>query len=733
MEGGLEAGNRGGAMNARTVLIAVATIGVLGVGYHVCRSDGELPPPSVDVAERNLASVGGSWDLGEKEVPDLGGAQLVIKIRGEEEGAPVVGVGVFAGGEGQPRTFTNIDRDRGGRGEIPRTSEAGIAVLDVGAGYPLTVFVEGEGDFDNRAQVSVPSLAAGETRELEITIRTVFDRIFHLCVLAEEDDRPLPGVEFFVDEGPGAYYSDEVPSRTFPGTEVATATSDTRGMIELPLSSPNPLPLLLVAEGREPARISTVSGFDSPARRMVVRLARAARLHGRVTSDREGFVPDRVRLRVERWDPLGSFLWEGTVDDDGTFAVEGLPTQLPLRVTVEANGTPRFPLTELLLFEPAESRRVEWELGRGAIVHGRVADVEGEGDAGLELWLIPAFEVFGSGGALSFWMTPGDRTRSGGGGEFRFDDVAAGDWVIGLAPASRPFYASADDENLAATSVCFSVPPDRDEVEVTVPLHRGEFIEGRVLPKEEGLPIHPDIMAWRIEGTGSPLGANVDEEGRFRLGPMTPGRYLLRAGTAGLDEEHPAADPFVVEAASGEKDVLLRIPPTGSLSGSVIDRETGKPTPANVTVFSRGGSQAMMSPGRSEFSSLPLGIGEFDVQAQTADGRVGSMLGVQIREEDPVEDLVILLDPGQFVRLRYRGPTEYAQYRFEKDGVIYASDNIRRGTRERTCLPIGSYEVILTGYDLMMLTIPPTRVFEESRAIEVGPGPEPIIEFQIDG
>lgn len=721
-------------MNARTILIAVAVIGAIGIGYYAGRPDVELPPPSEDAAERSLISTDGFWGDDEKEVPDLGSAQLVITVRSEEEDAPVAGVRVFAMGEGQPRSSTHVDRDQGRRGESPRTNEAGIAVLEVGAGYLLWVSVTGEGPYDNRAHVRVPILAADETRELVVSVRTRFDRVFHLCVLAEEDDRPLAGAELFLGEGGGS---------RIDSARSAIASTDENGGLTLPLSSPTPPSFDLVAEGREPARVSAGEGFASPARRMVVRLARSARLHGRITSHGDEFTPERVRVYPDSWYPVNNLSEdrgrEVEVRDDGTFEIEGLPTQVPLGVTVEGSGQVRYPVTERLVLEPAESREVTWEFGRGATVRGRLADAEGKGGEGLELWLVPLSEVGTvSLGFLSF-QTPAARTRSGDDGKFRFEDLAAGDWVVGLAPSSRSEFVCADDESIIATSALVTVAPEVEEVEVTVPLHHGEFIEGRVLP-EEGEEEPPDgddyvmITAWSIEGGAAPGMAQTDEEGRFRLGPLVPGRYLLRAGMRGIDVEDPAADPFVVEAATGASDVHLRRPPTGSLAGTVLDRETGRPARANVTIYSRRMPQWLaMDPMREEFSFGDLAAGEHYLQAQTPDGRVGTLLGVQVAAGETTEDLVIHLDPGQFVRLRYRGPTEYARYRFVKDGVTYAHDALRHGTRERTCLPLGTYELILTGYDRTAMTIPPTTVFEESRTIEVGPDVEPLIEFQIDG
>ncbi len=107
------------------------------------------------------------------------------------------------------------------------------------------------------------------------------------------------------------------------------------------------------------------------------------------------------------------------------------------------------------------------------------------------------------------------------------------------------------------------------------------------------------------------------------------------------------------------------------------------------------------------------------------------LCGIRIEKGNPLENAKVLLERGEFVRLIYEGPTGCADYRFEKDGVTYASGEIQNGTRERPCLPIGSYEVTLTGQDGSASTISPAVVFEESRSIDVVRGEERIVEFRI--
>ena len=283
---------------------------------------------------------------------------------------------------------------------------------------------------------------------------------------------------------------------------------------------------------------------------------------------------------------------------DGRQVLDRLPTlsegvDMELKLTVEAPGHLREVL-ELPALRPFETRALEVSLRRAAGIAGVVVDGHGAPADAVAVGLYPA-AVAGLGEDAPFltlaeywhvWPTDGMRkeavaTTTDAHGRFAFEDVTLGAWIVRA-------YRSAQVEAVV-----------RD-----VRVGEGEHVSGLtlVLPGEHFLsgrleaPAGTDFTELGVcavaageAGAGRlSLGARVEADGRFRLGPLTPGRVdvgltLFPAGVltgAQLHDLHPSAGRILGQAEVGD-DVAFDI--AGLLPGRVrVHFDPGSTTPPNL-------------------------------------------------------------------------------------------------------------------------------------------------------
>jgi hypothetical protein len=106
-------------------------------------------------------------------------------------------------------------------------------------------------------------------------------------------------------------------------------------------------------------------------------------------------------------------------------------------------------------------------------------------------------------------------------------------------------------------------------------------IEGHVFSTDTGLPL--DNATVRLAGGPTPKVSAADENGRFELSGVAPGRYLLTAVIAGyaigtFGQRSPADAPRSIELKAGvtRTQADIRLTPLGTLSGRIQD-EQGQP------------------------------------------------------------------------------------------------------------------------------------------------------------
>jgi len=203
------------------------------------------------------------------------------------------------------------------------------------------------------------------------------------------------------------------------------------------------------------------------------------------------------------------------------------------------------------------------------------------------------------------------RGRSDGAGRFRFEGVVPGHY---RAIADAPGFTRMGFNNHSPTITVDATATVR---EMKISLIPASVISGRVVDQDgDPLPyVSVETLQYTYQGGKKALRSlhnmRTDDRGEYRIYGLTPGRYyvraMLRAGqNTGYSPTfypgvHDVAQASLLEAAPGGEtrsiDIMLRADSFHSISGKVVDGQTGQPV-ANVYVtagtsdgFANGGPQ----------------------------------------------------------------------------------------------------------------------------------------------
>lgn len=292
-----------------------------------------------------------------------------------------------------------------------------------------------------------------------------------------------------------------------------------------------------------------------------------------ITSDRVGFPLDYAE---ESALPFARRSLAET-DADGRFEIVGTRAG-QVRVLVRKGGFA--PLEKHGLSVPDEPV-VELDplvLTRGAILSGRVVDMDGIGVGGAELSIVEEESGFFFGGMVR--REP--LARSAADGSFRLDEVACGPWRVTVHHEQHPDLVQ---EGLTER-------PGEETSSLLLELRPGAEIAGQVA----GIPAAHrgtlEVVARRVgeEGSlfpgmsiGAARRASVQSGGAFLLrGLEVAESYELEARSADRKE----GDEFFFEgrsrservaASAGDQGVVIPWQPEGAITFQVLDAKTGLP------------------------------------------------------------------------------------------------------------------------------------------------------------
>ena len=457
------------------------------------------------------------------------------------------------------------------------------------------------------------------------------------------------------------------------------------------------------APGRAWTLVALTQGHETRDRAREIRLSRAAQLEVLALGPlRVPLADARIRLSANTYELTQSLDWVGGLSSffgsdpvtwdlrsglDGRARFEGLPPEVAFLVEASAPGADALRVVaEAPPLRAGELRTLEIRVGSGATIAGRVQRQDGTPVPRAEVWMRPWKGRW----SAVFRSHEEDEVRTAAtrdGGDFAFEEVTDGEWVLALQPEGPQ--AAAPERVTVLDGVA-----DR---EIVLVAFDDLFISGSVVDPQ-GQPAAASVIAFGGQTMAQSFG-NSDREGRFSLGPLPPDTYHVHARTAVGSTSAP------VQVQAGATDLILELELGGRIAGRVVDALTGEGVTAKVIVApQRGANERWIggtfgpsdTEGQFKFEGLPSGT--YCAAASTPDGAFGLLRGLQLAEGARIEDLIVHVRPGARLRLHYDGPQDVGHFRvFDGDSIV-AMDGVRRGTSSTLVVPLGRLSVECSEY-----------------------------------
>ena len=679
-------------MGAKAKLAAVTALVVLGgwSAWHGIGRDrgagGErvAAKPAPETTEPNLQAPGqpaGAGGEGRTTLPAEDGgapaaapspARLAVLARSAERGTPLTDLGLL------------LEPDHGGA----LTDAFGRAEIELVPGVTYELSIRGYIAGTTRFRTTVGPFEPGQEAERVLDIPTHL-RLFGR-VLARGDETPVAGAGVRIDSLKTWREADGLAQGGSPQADVETRPD---GTFDLWLPSDRPVVGSVHAEGYALAMFGIDGAHDTPDQPLVLRLSRAPTVEVRVSDGGLPLSGARVRLETSshrlmdtgtynmNWMPRPARA--ATTDLDGRCTLVGAPVQVPLTLRVFEGTRERRVELEPFRVEEGEQRRVEVELSGGGRIAGVLLEQDGRPVPKASIWLVPADRpgrhVFPS------WASPEQRVRTDEAGRFAFEDLAHGDWWVGPGP-KRGLSA----RGLAPVAERVTLAPGALDVELEIRAHRDLTLEGRVLGPD-GQPAVAQVYA---SGGGLFFHARTLPDGRFALGPLVPGNYMLTGAFASGNATR--TEPVFAEA--GAKDLVLRFAPGGILSGRITDARTGQAVPYAIRLISHQAptaAKSLSSLGEKRDSYRIEGIepATYTVVAHSGGDAVAVVSGVEIRAGEETAGIDLFVEPGARLRVRVEGEYEYVTVGVYRGTSVEAYGALQPGEVWDEVVPAGAVEV----------------------------------------
>jgi len=720
-----------------------------GPGTELVESLRAGAPPVVARVEVVSDDAGSASTVVERDgpAPARTTASLTVRVV-DEDGAGVHRVNVLLQptpdeipalrtGPGNGHTFVQGNTDRGGN-----------VTLEVSAGRPLELRAGGFGE-TSQGSVLVDPIAAGASAEATIVVKTRQDLVLEGRVVDAESGAGLEGIELRVEQQSGFSESRDQRPQPLPPASGPDAVTDAAGRFQVPVKSWRTSMALCTGAGWSPrfARLheaipvdprDVTAPIETPeAEPIEVALQRAARIEGTVLGAR---APIQARVVIDGHalgpaESLGDWAFalygrayqrEAHVDASGTFTLEDLPANADLTLMLVDAATGELLLRDARPFRvaPGATHRASWTLGSGGRFECSVQHPTGAPAPDEELWLLASDEA-GPGPTEARW-TPLQRARTDSSGRCTFEDVQPGRWIVALAPSS--------ERSAGAASVRYAVAAkiDAPGASTLVPftLHPGLYISGTVLAPD-GTPTPAYVSAGNADYHGDSQGSSMRGEGRFRLGPLLPGRYRISAHgpSATLEGATPLTDSDPVTAEAGAEGVELWLKAGCEFELSALDSATQEPTACTFTLIPQGSEFATYTGGfRAAATISGQAPGRYRVLARTEQGLVGAVdVEVAAGERRAVTVPVAV---GGGVRVVYGGAEQVLTIQLEQSGARVGFTTVPSGDSVTLRVPAGSYTLRTFVHAFDHATQLLSRTREETRMVEVTAGSEVTIEIE---
>lgn len=360
-------------------------------------------------------------------------------------------------------------------------------------------------------------------------------------------------------------------------------------------------------------------------------------LEGTVTDSASTPLPDVLVIAWPKEKP-GEAIAQARTDEEGHFILPGLrPGRWKL--LVEAGGLGTLETERQIPEDGAATLMLE---GRSRTLTGIVTDGTGRPSRGATVEL-------GSAG-LRWTRT----ARSDANGIF---------FVAGLG-GGRFTLRARQGERVSQTSVVTLDEASLKTAHVRLSLQAGVIVEGRVLDDGGRVLAGASVDVMAMPSDDLPVSGRSGRDGRFRVGPVAPGKYQILAR---IEDYVPLDAPEPQLGSRPVQSFDLRLARTAKVSGRVVD-EGGQPmTGVLVSAISLIG-------GHDDLVVIP---GALPLAAEAAELPVASLLrqgGVRSAATDPAGRFSISgLSPGR-TRLEVRHATKLP---FRREPLLIAPGDER--------------------------------------------------------
>ena len=399
-----------------------------------------------------------------------------------------------------------------------------------------------------------------------------------------------------------------------------------------------------------------------------------ARLTGRVVNDRGRVV---VRAEIFLFDRLppepavsGALLERkpgATTGVDGSFVFDDLPAGVPQHLAVRAEG---YMPAIVRGIRPPTGKPLLVRLERGVQLTGTVVDEQSQPLSRAEVGLTSQRVLEGDPYHRLLGRTVSRETLTDANGRFTIHD----------APEGRAVLNASAEGFVSAEGIEIELPQRDPRQPVVLRLRRGANVWGRVSTTGG------DAVAGARVLVGDKA-AGSDAEGFYRLAGVAEGEHPVEV-------QHPSYHRVsrTVRIELGENRVDLELPAGVSVEGRVVDASGAPMAAAEVRLGSAGAGLRHEYRSRTDSDGLfrvePVAADTYRLQATAPDRSSGEAPQPVVVEDQPVDGLEVVLEPGAVLSGRVLGlsPDQLALVSVEAQ-----AENGRK--REARVDASGSYQI----------------------------------------
>jgi hypothetical protein len=479
-------------------------------------------------------------------------------------------------------------------------------------------------------------------------------------------------------------------------------------------------------------------------------------IKGRVFAGDTGKPLRRARISVSAPELEG----EGrnvSTDGDGRYELADLPAgRYTLRVTRSGYLPLRYgqrrPLeqgTPLQLLDAQVVENVDFTLPRMGLITGRVTDEVGDPIEGVSVF--PLRMMFFRGRRQLVPVNSGPQARTDDAGQYRLLGLPPGSYIVQAVTRETwtanangvkqvlgyaPTYFPSTTRPSEAQRVTVALGKEVGSIDVSLQTGRAASVSGTAVDSHgrpfPNVTVRTEVRGVDFSSFGQIASTRVSGDGTFTIDQIPPGEYIVAAST-GRDAAQPevAELPLVIDGAD-VTDILLTGSQGGTVTGriltdagavptvprlrvSVVEHQTGQPSPTVLGAFRNPGVSEVLGDGtftvKGVFGRSALIVStppDWAVASIQHDGRDVTDQAIELRSGESWSDVQVIITnrittlAGQVVDAKGQPTTDGMIVIFAMDAskwgpnsrYVRAARPDQQGQWQVKGLPAGEYHVV---------------------------------------